>query len=88
MPSEYPNPFNPTTDISFTLDQASDVNLTIFNLLGQKVRSLMNGSKNAGVHTMTWNGQDDMGKAVSAGIYLYQLTNGSKTITKKMALMK
>jgi len=48
----------------------------------------MNGSKNAGVHTMTWNGQDDMGKAVSAGIYLYQLTNGSKTITKKMALMK
>ena len=53
----YPNPFNPTTDISFSLDQASDVNLTIFNLLGQKVRVLVNGTKNVGIHTMTWNGQ-------------------------------
>ena len=88
LKQNYPNPFNPTTDISFSLDQASDVNLTIFNLLGQKVRTLVNGTKNAGIHTMTWNGQDDMGNAVAAGVYLYQLTNGSKTMTKKMALMK
>ena len=88
LKQNYPNPFNPTTDISFSLDKTSDINLTIFNLLGQKVRVLANGTKNAGYHTMTWNGQDDMGKAVSAGVYLYQLTNGKQTVTKKMALMK
>ena len=57
-------------------------------MLGQKVRTLTNGSKNAGTHTLQWNGLDEMGQNVSTGIYLYRLTSGSKSITKKMAFMK
>ena len=57
-------------------------------MLGQKVKTLIEGSKNAGIHTLQWNGLDDAGQSVSTGIYLYKLTNGSKSITKKMAFMK
>jgi hypothetical protein len=88
LKQNYPNPFNPTTDISFTLEQATDVTLTIYNMLGQQVRVLVNESRQAGLHTIRWNGRGNMGQAVSAGIYLYTLTNGTKSITKKMALMK
>ena len=88
LKQNYPNPFNPTTEIAFTLDQTADVNLSIYNMLGQKVRTLTNGSKNAGTHTLQWNGLDEMGQNVSTGIYLYRLTSGSKSITKKMAFMK
>ena len=88
LKQNYPNPFNPTTEIAFTLDQTADVNLSIYNMLGQKVRTLTNGSKNAGTHTLRWNGLDEMGQNVSTGIYLYRLTSGSKSITKKMAFMK
>ena len=84
----YPNPFNPTTDISFTIGQTSDINLTIYNLLGQKVRVLENASRQAGTHTLRWDGRDQMGQDVSTGVYLYTLTNGTQSITKKMALMK
>ena len=88
LSQNYPNPFNPSTEIAFTLDKRADVNLSIYNMLGQKVKTLTNGSKNAGTHTLQWNGLDDMGKNVSTGIYLYRLTSGSKSITKKMAFMK
>jgi len=88
LKQNYPNPFNPTTDISFTIGQTSDVNLTIYNLLGQKVRVLENASRQAGTHTLRWDGHDEMGQDVSTGVYLYTLTNGTKSITKKMALMK
>jgi hypothetical protein len=84
----YPNPFNPSTEISFTLDEAADMNLSIFNMLGQKVRTLTSGSKPAGVYSLEWDGRDEMGQSVSTGVYLYTLSNGSKSITKKMALMK
>ena len=88
LKQNYPNPFNPTTDISFTIGQTSDINLTIYNLLGQKVRVLENASRQAGTHTLRWDGRDQMGQDVSTGVYLYTLTNGTKSITKKMALMK
>jgi len=88
LKQNYPNPFNPSTEISFNLDETADINLSIFNMLGQKVRTLTNGTKPAGVHTLEWDGRDEMGQRVSTGIYLYTLSNGSKTITKKMALMK
>jgi len=84
----YPNPFNPSTEISFTLDEAADMNLSIFNMLGQKVRTLTSGSKPAGVYSLEWDGRDEMGQSVSTGVYLYTLSNGSTSITKKMALMK
>ena len=88
LSQNYPNPFNPSTEISFSIDQAMDVNLTIYNMLGQKVSTLTSGVINAGIHTVKWNGVDDMGRSVSTGIYLYKLTSGSKSITKKMAFMK
>ena len=88
LKQNYPNPFNPTTDILFTIEQTSDINLTIYNLLGQKVRVLVNASRQAGTHTLRWDGRDEMGQDVSTGVYLYTLTNGTKSITKKMALMK
>ena len=88
LAQNYPNPFNPSTEISFTLNEAADVNLSIFNMLGQKVRTLTTGSKPAGVYSLEWDGRDEMGQSVSTGIYLYTLTNGSTSITKKMALMK
>ena len=84
----YPNPFNPTTEISFTLDNASNVNLTVFNMLGQVVKVLENTSLNAGIHSYNWDGSDQLGQSVSTGVYLYTLTDGAKSITKKMALMK
>ncbi len=88
LSQNYPNPFNPSTEISFTLYQSDNVELSIYNMLGQKVRTLTNEIKNAGAHTLKWNGLDEMGQSVSTGIYLYRLTSGTKSITKKMALMK
>ena len=88
LAQNYPNPFNPSTEISFSMDVASDVNLTIYNMLGQKVKVLENALLAAGTHSYTWNGQDELGQKVSTGVYLYTLTDGTQTISKKMALMK
>jgi flagellar hook assembly protein FlgD len=57
-------------------------------MLGQKVKTLTSEFKNAGTHTLQWNGRDEMGQNVSTGVYLYTLTSGSESITKKMAFMK
>ena len=57
-------------------------------MLGQKVKTLASEIKNAGTHTLQWNGRDEMGQNVSTGVYLYTLTSGSESITKKMAFMK
>ena len=88
LKQNYPNPFNPSTEIAFSLEQASTINLTIFNVLGQKVKVLANGVKLAGTHKLRWNGTDEMGQSASTGIYFYTLTDGSSTVTKKMAFMK
>ena len=84
----YPNPFNPTTEIAFSMDKAADVSLTIYNVLGQKVRVLENASLEAGTHTYKWDGSDELGQSVSTGVYMYTLSDGAKSFTKKMALMK
>ena len=94
LPSEftleqnYPNPFNPSTEISFTIDQSSEVRLTIHNILGQTVRVLVEESLLAGSHNYTWDGRDNLGNAVPSGVYVYTLSNESRTATKKMTLMK
>jgi len=88
LAQNYPNPFNPTTDIRFSMDVASDVSLTIFNMLGQEVKVLENAYLAAGTHTYRWDGRDQLGQSVSTGVYLYTLTDGQKSITKKLALMK
>jgi hypothetical protein len=90
----YPNPFNPGTTISFSCPQPSEVTLTIYDLQGQRVRQLVRGEMAAGQHKTYWNGQDEQGKVVAAGIYFYQieaklLSSGQRsTAVKKMTLMK
>jgi len=84
----YPNPFNPGTQIEFQLPEAAKVRLTIYNLLGQKVRLLVDANYEAGYQRVHWDGRDDFGNTVSAGIYLYELVAGNFVSTKKMVMMK
>lgn len=79
----YPNPFNPTTEIKFALPEQSDVTIDIFNLLGQKVTTLVDGLLPAGYHQVVWDGS-----AVASGIYYYKITAGGFTDVKKMTLLK
>jgi PKD repeat protein len=79
----YPNPFNPTTNIRFGLPSASHVELTVYNLLGQKVLTLVNGTLPAGYHMKVLDGQQ-----LSSGIYLYELKAGKTRLIEKMTLIK
>ena len=85
----YPNPFNPSTVIPFALPgAASDVRLHIYNLLGQRVRSLRSGPMEPGFHTIVWNGRDDAGRQVAAGLYISELRTPEFRQTRKMTLVK
>jgi len=84
--SNTPNPFNPTTSIGFALKENSHTSLTIYNSLGQKVRTLLDHPQSVGMHTVMWDGRDDGGRAVSSGVYLYLLKAGNFTQTRKMLL--
>lgn len=84
----FPNPFNPSTTISFSLANAGNVNIEIYNQKGQKVHSLVNAEMNAGMHQLQWNGKDDNGNSVSSGIYYYRMKSGKFSSTRKMVLMK
>ena len=88
----YPNPFNPETTISYNLNEDSRVSLFIYNIKGQKVRSLVNGQIQAGYHTVTWNGKNENGENVSSGIYfsIFDAVNKEKDYTsvKKVILLK
>ncbi len=81
--NNYPNPFNPSTTIAFTLPSASDVSVKIYNTLGQEVTTLHDGSLAAGNHNFTWNGSD-----AASGIYFYRIQTDNETVSKKMVLMK
>jgi len=84
----YPNPFNPDTNISFSLQSSGPVTLEIYNSRGQLVKSLVNGYMEAGEHRVNWNGRDDNDKDVSSGIYFYRMKSGNFSSSKKMILMK
>jgi len=94
MPTEFnlgdahPNPFNPETEISFSLPERSQASLVIYNILGEKVKILVDQSMEAGVHTVHWNGKDQAGNPVASGIYFYKLTAGDLFLAKKMVLTK
>jgi len=88
LDQNYPNPFNPTTNISFALPSDSKVSLNIYNIMGQKVKTLVDGITKAGTHTVTWDGTNEQGESVASGIYFYKLSDGDKVITKKMSLLK
>ena len=84
----YPNPFNPTTTIKYALPQTAQVELTIYNTLGQKVRTLVQQQQPAGQYQVQWDGRDDMGRTAGSGVYYYKLTAGNYVQMKKMVLIK
>ncbi|MFQ5649833.1 MAG: FlgD immunoglobulin-like domain containing protein [bacterium] len=84
----HPNPFNPTTTIRYTLAAASEVTLTIYNTLGQQVRTLAKGRQPAGAYRVQWDSRDSAGKLVVSGVYLYSLKAGSLVQTRTMVLAR
>ena len=84
----FPNPFNPTTQISFDLPKQSQVTISIFNSAGQLVRRLVNSDYEAGSHNIVWNSRDDLGKPVASGLYLYTIRASGFVRTKKMVMLK
>lgn len=87
--NNYPNPFNPTTTIEFSIQNNSQIELSVFNIKGQKVKTLINNDLIKGSHSISWNGDDKSGKSVSSGIYYYKLKiNGKIEAVKKCLLLK
>lgn len=84
----YPNPFNPVTNIAFGLPVDSKVSLKIYNIAGQLVRTLVNETMSAGNHTVTWDGANSSGEKVASGIYFYKLNAGEFSKTMKMVMTK
>lgn len=84
----YPNPFNPSTTIEFSLSEAGFIDLIVYNVMGQKVRELVSYSMPAGIHSVEWNGRDDTASPVSAGVYLTRLRMGHTVKTGRMTLLK
>ena len=84
----YPNPFNPTTEIRFSIAEPGEVELSVFNIMGQKVRQLVDRHMPAGEFVATWDGRSDNGLAVASGIYFYRLSVDDFTETKKMIMLK
>ena len=88
LEQNYPNPFNPETSISWQLAKSNEVQLKVFNLLGQEVRTLVNEQQGAGYHSVVWDGRDDAGNPVASGIYLYRIQAGDLVSIRKMVLLK
>ena len=84
----FPNPFNASTLITFTLPAQGKTTLTVYDINGRKVRALVSGRMNAGTHSEVWDGRDNSGREVSSGVYFARLTMGERTAVRKMALMK
>jgi flagellar hook assembly protein FlgD len=88
MHSAYPNPFNPVTSLRYDLLQNEMVNITIYDMMGRVVKTLVNGSQTAGYKSVQWNATNDRNQPVSAGLYLYTIQAGGVRQTKKMVLLK
>ena len=83
-----PNPFNAATAIAFSLEQTGYVSLVIYDLLGRKVRTIVDEDLSSSSHTATWDGKDDYGANVTTGVYFYRLTAGNQVSSRKMLLLK
>jgi hypothetical protein len=94
LPTKYdlfqnaPNPFNPSTSISFDLPKATQVRMEVLNVLGQKVKTLVNDFREAGTQTVIWDGTDNSGSSVASGMYFYRISAGDYSATKKMMMLK
>jgi len=84
----YPNPFNSVTTVKYFLPKAEPVRLEIYNLLGQRVRTLVSGQKPAGEHQVSWDGRDDAGREVAGSVYIYRLTAGGLKQSRKLVLLR
>ncbi|MCE5250867.1 T9SS type A sorting domain-containing protein [bacterium] len=83
----YPNPFNPSTTIPFSLSSPGNVKLIVYNVMGQHVKTLVDGFRSAGMHSVVWDGRSAEGKGLASGIYLYRLTYGDQSESRKMLLL-
>jgi len=86
--SNYPNPFNPTTNIAFTLNKDSNVSISVFDIRGRLVVNLVDGFYKSGHHNVVWNGVDNSGNAVASGVYFYRMTSGDYQSVRKMVMLK
>lgn len=87
--SNYPNPFNPSTVIEFTLNQKANIDVKVFDILGREISSLVNNKNlTAGTHKVNWNGLDKNGNQVTSGVYFYKISSDNNFVTKKMMLIK
>jgi len=86
--TNYPNPFNPSTTISFKLSEPGYTRLSVYNSAGQKIKELVSSELSAGKHSVFWDSKDSAGKAVSSGIYFSVLESGGKKASGKMMMMK
>jgi len=86
--SNYPDPFNPNTTINFYLPESGNVFLEVFNIKGQRVKTLINEHKETGSHDFMWDATDQNRRFVSSGVYFYRLSTGTNSIVNKMLLMK
>ena len=88
LTQNYPNPFNPSTTIGYSVPANSHVRLTIYNIRGQTIATLVDGVKPQGRYEETWNGTNEVGSQVASGVYFYRLETNQNTETKKMVLLK
>ncbi|MEL6820154.1 MAG: S8 family serine peptidase [Calditrichota bacterium] len=88
LAQNYPNPFNPTTTIRYRLPESAEVEIDIFNSLGQKVRTLVRSTQVAGSYEVSWDSRNDLGNQVGSGVYLYRLKTAGQVLTKKMLLLQ
>jgi hypothetical protein len=88
LQNNYPNPFNPITHIEYYVPKAGNISLIVYNVTGQKVRTITEAQHTKGVFHALWDGRDDFGNMVSSGIYFYQLKGNDAVITKKMTFLK
>ena len=86
--SNYPNPFNPNTEIGYSIPEDTFVSITIYDVQGRSVKSLVNQNQDAGIYLTNWNAKNEQGVLVPAGMYYYTIRAGDFTQTKKMILLK
>jgi hypothetical protein len=88
LEQNFPNPFNPSTTIAFSLKDAANVDLTIYDVAGRRVRNLVDERRDRGVYKIAWDGYNDSGSRVASGVYFYKMIAGSFTDTKKLTILK
>lgn len=88
LSQNFPNPFNPTTTINFSLENESTISIDIYNVTGEKVKTLFNGIEKAGSHSIEWNGADNFGNKLPTGVYFYRLNSKDFSETKKLIILK